>query len=200
MMGEDIEERGEVTRLLLRIRAGDQRATEDLIPIVYTELRRMAAAAMHRERPGHTLQPTAVVHEAYLRMIGNGNLNLENRAHFFAVASRCMRRVLVDYARRRIAGKRGGEHQQEIEVELNNIGLTFHQSEDVLALHSALEELEKLDEQQARIVEMAYFSGNSIPDIATVLGISGRTVNRELKTARLFLKRQLRSDQQNRQG
>jgi RNA polymerase sigma factor (TIGR02999 family) len=200
MMGEEIEERGEVTRLLLRIRAGDQRATEDLIPIVYAELRRMAAAAMHRERPGHTLQPTAVVHEAYLRMIGTGNLNLENRAHFFAVASRCMRRVLVDYARRRIAGKRGGEHQQEIEIEMNHLGLTFQQSEDVLALHSALEELEKLDQQQARIVEMAYFSGNSIPDIATVLGISSRTINRELKTARLFLKRQLRSDEQNRQG
>jgi RNA polymerase sigma factor (TIGR02999 family) len=162
------------------------------MPIVYKELRKMAAAAMRRERPGHTLQPTAVVHEAYLRMMEHGDLSLENRAHFFAIAARSMRHVLVDHARRRLADKRGGENQRQIELG-DDIALSLKQSEDLLALQNALEELEKLDPQQARIVEMAYFSGNSIAEIADVLGVSGRTVNRELKTARLFLKRQLRS-------
>jgi len=184
-----MEQRSEVTSLLLRIRAGDERATEDLMPLVYQQLRRMARAVMRREGPGRTLQPTAVVHEAYLRMIDSGYLNAENRAHFLAVAARCMRRVLVDYARRRTADKRGGEHRYQI--ELDEIPFTSQQSEDVLALNRALEELEKLDRQQAQIVEMNYFSGNSIAEIAEVLGISGRTVNRELKTARLFLKKQL---------
>ena len=184
-----MEQRSEVTSLLLRIRGGDERATEDLMPLVYQQLRRMARAVMRREGPGRTLQPTAVVHEAYLRMIDSKYLNAENRAHFFAVAARCMRRVLVDYARRRTTDKRGGEHQYQI--ELDEIPFTSQQSEDVLALHRALEELEKLDRQQAQIVEMTYFSGNTIAEIAEVLGISGRTVNRELKTARLFLKKQL---------
>jgi len=187
-----VEQQGEVTRLLLRIRSGDEKAAAELMPIVYEELRTMAAAAMRRERPGHTLQPTAVVHEAYLRMTEGGHPNLKNRAHFFAIASRSMRRVLVDHARRRLADKRGGENQHQIELE-DEVGFTRQQSEEVLALHRALEELEKLDDQQARIVEMAYFSGNSVPEIAEVMGISGRTVNRELKTARLFLKRQLRA-------
>jgi len=162
-----------------------------LIPLVYRELRRMARLVMRRESPGRTLQPTAIVHEAYLRLIDGGNLNVENRAHFFAVAARCMRRVLVDDARRRTADKRGGEHQYQIDVD--EIPFTSHRSEDVLALHTALEELEELDPQQAQIVEMTYFSGNSIAEIAEVLGVSNRTVNRELKTARLFLKKQLRS-------
>jgi RNA polymerase sigma factor (TIGR02999 family) len=188
----DMEQRGEVTRLLSRMRSGDERAAADLMPIVYKELRKMAAAVMRRERPGHTLQPTAVVHEAYLRMIETGDLSLENRAHFFAIAARSMRRVLVDHARRRLADKRGGEDQRQVELK-DELALTAQQSEDVLALHRALEELEKLDAQQAQIVEMAYFSGNTVPEIAEILGISGRTVNRELKTARLFLKRQLRS-------
>ena len=185
-----MEERGDVTKLLSRIRGGDDQAAADLMPIVYKELRRMAAAVMRRERPGHTLQPTAVVHEAYMRMMETGDLSLENRAHFFAIAARSMRRVLVDYARRRVADKRGGE-QHQVELE-DGFALTEQQSEEVLALHQALEELEKLDAKQAEIVEMAYFAGNSVPEIAEVLGISTRTVNRELKTARLFLKKQLR--------
>jgi RNA polymerase sigma-70 factor (ECF subfamily) len=187
-----MEQRGEVTRLLLRIRNGDDQAAAELMPIVYGELRKMAAAAMRRERLDHTLQPTALVHEAYLRMREAGELTLENRAHFFAIAARSMRRVLVDHARRRLAGKRGGENQSQIELE-DELALTPQESEDVLALHRALEELERLDARQARIVEMAYFSGNSVEEIAEVLGVAKRTVNRDLKTARLFLKQQLRS-------
>jgi RNA polymerase sigma-70 factor (ECF subfamily) len=178
--------------LISRIRAGDEQAAADLMPIVYKELRRMAAAAMRRERPGHTLQPTAVVHEAYLRMMEGADLNLQNRAHFFAIAAKSMRRVLVDHARRRLASKRGGEERHQVELE-DQIALSPQQSADVLALHRALEELEELDPQQARTVEMAYFAGNSVAEIAEVLGVSERTVNRELKTARLFLKQQLRS-------
>jgi RNA polymerase sigma factor (TIGR02999 family) len=132
------------------------------------------------------------VHEAYIRMMQAGDLNLEDRAHFFAIAARSMRRVLVDYARRRLAGKRGGENQQQVELE-DELALSPQQSEEVLALHRALEELEKLDPQQARMVEMAYFSGNSIAEIAEVMGVSDRTVDRELKTARLYLKHELRS-------
>jgi RNA polymerase sigma-70 factor (ECF subfamily) len=126
-------------------------------------------------------------------MEGN-DLSLQNRAHFFAIAAKSMRRVLVDHARRRLASKRGGEDRQQVELE-DRLALTLEQSADVLALHSALEELEKLDPQQARIVEMSYFSGNSVAEIAEVLNVSARTVNRELKTARLFLKRQLRTSE-----
>jgi len=134
------------------------------------------------------------VHEAYIRMIEGADLNVQNRAHFFAIAAKSMRRVLVDHARRRLASKRGGEDRHQVELG-DQIALSPQQSADVLALHRALEELEKLDAQQARIVEMAYFAGNSIEEIAEVLGISERTVNRELKTARLFLKQQLRSSE-----
>jgi RNA polymerase sigma factor (TIGR02999 family) len=187
-----MDQRGEITKLLARIRKGDERAAADLMPIVYKELRKLAAAAMRRERQSHTLQPTAIVHEAYLRMMEGGEPSLENRAHFFAIAARSMRHVLVDHARRRLAGKRGGADHHQVELK-GEIAITAQQPEEILALHRALEELEKLDASQAKIVEMAYFSGNTVDEIAEVLKISSRTVNRELKTARLFLKRQLRS-------
>jgi RNA polymerase sigma factor (TIGR02999 family) len=187
-----MDERTEVTQLLVRIRDGDELAAAQLIPLVYKELRKMAAGIMKRERPDHTLQPTAVVHEAFLRIMDGGRLNYENRAHFFAIAARAMRRVLVDHARRRLAEKRGGEAQRQVELE-DEIGLTVQQSEDVLALHEALDALEQLDARGARIVEMHYFAGNGVGEIALVLHISERTVKRELQTARLFLKQQLQS-------
>jgi len=187
-----MDEPAEVTQLLVRIRDGDEQAAARLIPLVYKELRKMAAGIMKRERPDHTLQPTAVVHEAFLRIMEGGHLNYENRAHFFAIAARAMRRVLVDHARRRLADKRGGEAQRQVELE-DEIGLTVQQSEDVLALHEALDGLEKLDARGARIVEMHYFSGNGVAEIAVVLHISERTIKREPQTARLFLKQQLQS-------
>jgi RNA polymerase sigma factor (TIGR02999 family) len=186
-----VSDPGEVTRLISEMRQGNQKAAEQLMPLVYHELRRMAAAAMNRERPGHTLQPTAVVHEAYLRLLGGENLSVENRAHFFALAARSMRQVLVDHARRKLAGKRGGEIHQRVELE-DHLALTEQQSEEVLALHDALEQLQQLDVRQAQIVEMHYFAGNSVEEIAAVLEISDRTVKRELQTARLFLKQQLK--------
>lgn len=184
---------GEVTKLLSAMRNGDEEAAVRLMPLVYLELRRVAAAAMRRERPGHTLQPTALVHEAYLRMVAGANFSSENRAHFFALAARSMRQVLVDHARRKLADKRGGEIQHRVELE-DHLALTEQQSEEVLALHEALEQLQQLDARQAQIVEMHYFAGNPVEEIAEVLHVSERTVKRELQTARLFLKQQLKGN------
>jgi RNA polymerase sigma-70 factor (ECF subfamily) len=183
---------GQVTRLLAQARAGDEQATAALVPLVYTELRRIAAAMMRRERSGHTLQPTAVVHEAFVRLVDGEGARFENRAHFFAIAARSMRRVLVDHARRRVAGKRGGEGQHQVELA-DDIAMTPQRSEEILAVDQALERLEQLDPRQAQIVEMHYFAGNSVPEIAHVLQIGERTVKRDLQTARLFLKHQLQS-------
>jgi RNA polymerase sigma-70 factor, ECF subfamily len=182
--------KGDVTVLLSQIHDGDDQAAARLFPIVYKELRRVAAGVMRRQPPGHTLQPTAVVHEAYLRMMGGTSLNPGNRTHFFAVAARCMRQVLVDHARHKLAGKRGGEMQHRVELE-EDLALTAQQSEEVLALHEALERLQSLDARQAQIVEMHYFAGNLVDEIATACNLSERTVKRELQTARLFLKQQL---------
>jgi RNA polymerase sigma-70 factor, ECF subfamily len=181
----------QVTSLLHGMQQGDSVAVDRLIPIVYRELRRIAGALMKSERVDHTLQPTAVVHEALLRLMEGEPVSFENRAHFFAIAARTMRRLLVDHARRRVAGKRGGEDIQQVELE-DGLALTLQQSSDVLALHDALDQLERLDERQARIVEMHYFAGNSLEEIAAIVGVSERTVKRELQTARLFLRQQLK--------
>ena len=186
-------ERDEVTQLLAQIRAGDEQASAELVPLVYKELRKIAGAMMRRERPGHTLQPTAVVNEAFIRLLDGEQAHFENRAHFFAIAARSMRRVLVDHARRRLADKRGGEAQQQVELD-EDIALTPHQSEEVLGLDEALDRLERMDARQAQIVEMHYFAGNQVAEIAHLFQISERTVKRELQTARLFLKQQLQSD------
>lgn len=184
-------DRGEVTQLLAQIREGDEQAAAQLVPLVYKELRKIASAMMRRERPDHTLQPTAVVHEAFIRLMDGEQARFENRAHFFAIAARSMRRVLVDYARRRLADKRGGEVQQ-VELE-DDIALTVPQSVEVLGLDQALDRLERLDARQAQIVEMHYFAGNPVAEIAHLFQISERTVKRELQTARLYLKQQLQS-------
>jgi RNA polymerase sigma-70 factor, ECF subfamily len=185
-------ERDRVTQLLTQMRAGDKQASAQLVPLVYKELRKIAGAMMRRERPGHTLQPTAVVNEAFIRLLDGEQPHFENRAHFFAIAARAMRRVLVDHARRRLADKRGGEAQQQVELD-EDLVLPPHQSEEVLDLDRALDRLERLDARQAQIVEMHYFAGNSVAEIAHVLHVSERTVKRELLTARLFLKHQLQS-------
>ena len=183
-----MSEKPNITTLLSQMR-GEKEAGAKLFPLVYGELRRVAAAMMRCERQGHTLQPTAVVHEAYMRMIAGSHPTLENRAHFFALAARAMRQVLVDHARRKVAGKRGGE-RHPIQIE-DDIALTAQQSEEVLAIHEALERLQALDPRQAQIVEMHYFAGNAVEEIASALEIGERTVKRELQSARLFLKKQL---------
>ena len=146
---------------------------------------------MRRERTDHSLQATALVNEVYLRLVDVTRVEWRDRAHFFAIAARSMRRVLVDYARQRLADKRGGD-ARKVELE-DDIALTPEQSADVLGLDEALGRLERLDARQAQIVEMHYFAGNPVAEIAEVCQISERTVKRELQTARLFLKQQLQS-------
>jgi RNA polymerase sigma factor (TIGR02999 family) len=183
-------EPGDITRLLLEMRGGDNRSAAQLFALVYAQLRRIAAGMMQNERLGHTLQPTAVVHEAYMRLVGDNRPSPENRAQFFALAARAMRQVLVDHARHKLAQRRGGEKRVREEFQ-EVMALTVQQSEEVLAIHEALERLQQLDVQQGQVMEMHYFAGNSVAEIATVLEIGERTVKRELRMGRLFLKQQL---------
>lgn len=178
-----------VTSLLGRWRSGDREALDSLIPLVYSELRRIAQYYLHNERPGHTLQSTALVHEAYVRMIQQDLPEWQNRAHFFAVAAQLMRQILVDHARASRAGKRGGGvckvGLEEAEQDALQIDV------DILALDEALKTLSSMDPQQAKVVELKFFGGLSIEDTAEVLQISTSTVKRDWITARAWLHREL---------
>ena len=179
-----------ITQLLAEWGKGDQAALEKLMPLVYSELRRLASNYLRRERAEHTLQPTALVNEAYLKLIDQHNAKWQNRAHFFGISAQLMRRILVDHARQYQAQKRGGSEKQRISI--TNVENLARESElDLLALNEALEELTRMDEQQGRIVEMKFFGGLSIDEIAEVLGIGHATVERDWKMARAWLRRQL---------
>jgi RNA polymerase sigma factor (TIGR02999 family) len=178
---------GQVTELLRSWREGDEKALDALVPLLYQELRRLAHYYLRSERPDHTLQSTALVHEAYLRLVGSGPVP-ENRTHFIAVASRLMRQILVDYARQRRASKRDGGCRIAIEY-LD--ALPVSGDAELLALDDALEELTRIDERQGKIVEMKFFGGLSAPEISQVLGISRATVDRDWATARVWLHRQI---------
>lgn len=177
-----------VSELLVRWRAGDQGALEELVPIVYKELRDIARYHLLRERPGHTLQSAALVHEAYLRLLDQRPFDTENRAHFLSVASRLMRQILVDYARSHGAAKRGADRRVELDASLV---LPQVRSTDLVALDDALNDLTKLDEQQGRIVELRFFGGLATEEIAEVLGISASTVKRDWNVAKAWLTRQI---------
>lgn len=178
-----------VSELLVRWKAGDQQALEELVPLVYKELRDIARYHLQRERPGHTLQSAALVHEAYLRLLDQRPFETENRAHFLAVASRLMRQILVDYARSHGAAKRGADRKVELDASLV---LPQVKNTDVIALDDALSDLAKLDEQQSRIVELRFFGGLAIEDIAEVLNISPSTVKRDWNVAKAWLTRQMK--------
>jgi len=178
-----------VSELLIRWKAGDQEALEALVPLVYKELRDIARHHLQRERPGHTLQSAALVHEAYLRLIDQRPFDTESRAHFLAVASRLMRQILVDYARTHGAAKRGADRIVELDASLI---LPQVRSTDVVALDDALNGLAKLDEQQGRIVELRFFGGLATEEIAQVLGISSSTVKRDWNVAKAWLTRQMK--------
>jgi RNA polymerase sigma factor (TIGR02999 family) len=178
-----------VTELLVRWKAGDQEALEALVPLVYKELRDIARYHLRRERPDHTLQSAALVHEAYLRLVDQRPFDSENRAHFLAVASRLMRQILVDYARTHGAAKRGADRIVELDASLI---LPQVRSTDVVALDDALSGLSKLDEQQGRIVELRFFGGLATEEIAEVLGISPSTVKRDWNVAKAWLTRQMK--------
>lgn len=179
---------GEVTRLLMQWGQGDQKALSALLPLVYDELRRVARAQLSRERPDHTLQSTALVNEAYVRLLGSQPPELRNRPHFVAIASRLIRQVLVDYARERGAGKRDGGMRVPVE---HLEGLSVADDGDLLSLNEALNDLYRTDERQAKIVDMKFFGGLTSPEVSEVLGLSRATVDREWATARAWLRREL---------
>ena len=186
-------DQSDVTRLLLAAADGDSSAMERLMPIVYTELQNIAHRRLGGERADHTLSTTALVHEAYLKLMNLDRLNWQNRAHFMAIASRLMRQILVDYARRRRAARRGGDRKQvDLLVDGEREGATrAESSEEVLALHQALERLEAMSDRQARVVECRFFGGMSIAETAEALSISPATVTRDWVMARAWLNREL---------
>ena len=178
-----------VSELLVRWKAGDQAALDELVPLLYKELRDIARHHLQKERPGHTLQSAALVHEAYVRLVGQRPFDTENRGHFLAIASRLMRQILVDYARSHGAAKRGADRRVELDASMV---LPQIRSTDVVALDDALNGLAKLDEQQGRIVEMRFFGGLSIEEIAGALDISPSTVKRDWNVAKAWLTRQMK--------
>lgn len=179
-----------ISQLLTKWSSGDESALEGLIPLVYDELRRLAKNYLRKERPGHTLQPTALVNEAYLRLADQKSMKWQNRAQFYGIAAQLMRRILVDHARLKHAEKRGGAEQQKLSITTAD-EMAAMPDLDVLALHEALEELGAIDPQQARIVELKFFGGLSIEEIAEVLRVGHATVERDWKMARAWLRRQL---------
>jgi RNA polymerase sigma-70 factor (ECF subfamily) len=180
---------GQVTQLLKAMRAGDAQAAEDLLPLVYAELHRLAKAYMRRERTDHTLQATALINEAYLRLVKD-DVDWNSRAHFIGLAAHVMRRVLVDYARARNAEQRGGGLRQvELQEEL---AISPQQLDQVAELDEALKKLEKENPRQARVVELRYFGGLSVEEIGTLLQIAPRSVKRDWALARIKLFRELR--------
>jgi RNA polymerase sigma factor (TIGR02999 family) len=180
---------GAVSRLLQAWKRGDVEARDQLVPLVYAELRRRAAAYLRRERRDHTLQPTALVHEAYLRLMGQDRVAWQNRAHFFGVASQMMRRILVDHAREHQAAKRPGAG---VRVTLDEeVGAAEPRDCELLLLDQALNELARLDACQAQVVELRYFGGLSERDVAVVLSLSRATVTRKWQTARAWLYRRI---------
>lgn len=178
-----------VTELLQGWRDGDKEALDKLMPLVYEELRRQAARYLRQERPGHTLQTTALIHEAYLRLIDQRKTKWENRAHFYGIAAQMMRRILVDHARTRGRLKRGGS---SIRVSMSQaVALAEGPNLDIVAIEEALKRLEELDPHQSRIVELRFFSGLTVEETAEILGISAATVKREWRVAKAWLYREI---------
>ena len=178
-----------VTGLLRDWVRGNQQALADLTPLVYAELRQLAAYYLRRERQGHTLQPTALVHEAYMRLVDQSQPNWENRSHFYGIAARLMRQILVDHARRRDADKRAGLH-----VPLEQAAsFQKERSGDLIALDAGLTALEKVDPRKCKVVELRYFGGLSMEEIAEALAVSAVTVRRDLRMAEAWLQKELHS-------
>ncbi len=180
---------GEVTRLLNEVRGGHKEAMEQLLPLVYDELRRLAGGYFRRERSDHTLQPTALVHEAYLKLVGQRSVQWENRGHFLGVAATLMRRILLDYARVHQAEKRGGGGQKVILEE--GMAVTQLRAVEMISLDQALTKLASLDADQARLVELRFFGGLSVEETAEVMKISPATVKRYWASAKAWLYREM---------
>lgn len=179
----------EITQLLEDASLGGEEAARQLMPLVYRELRALAARHLSQESPGHTLQPTALVNEAFLKLVAQSRVSYTGRMHFFAIGSTLMRRILVDHARRKKREKRGGQ-QTRIEL-VDGLQPTDSYDEEILAVHEAIEKLEQLDPQQAQIVQLRFFGGMKMDEIAAELGVSKRTVEADWTMARAWLKREL---------
>lgn len=178
---------GEVTQLLQRVRGGEPEAFNRLFPMVYGELRQAAARLLRNERPGHTLHPTDLVHEAYLKLAGRVEADWQNRAHFFGIAARAMRQILVDHARRRNAAKRGGGDPQVLDLP-TGFGLPF---DELLALDDALDRLDRESSRLRQVVEYRFFGGLTEEEVATLLGVTTRTAQRDWVKARAWLHKEL---------
>jgi RNA polymerase sigma factor (TIGR02999 family) len=184
-----VPQRVRVTQVLKALEQGDPRAAEQLLPLVYAELRALARSLMGKVPPGNTLQPTALVHQAYLRIIGNEDPGWNSRGHFFAAAAQAMRRILVEQARRKAAMKHGGDERR---VDFDDAEIHIESpSEEILALDRALDRLAQVDERKARVVELRYLVGLDIAETAQVLGVSEPTVERDWRFARAYLFEQL---------
>jgi RNA polymerase sigma factor (TIGR02999 family) len=181
--------RKEVTQWLLEWSNGDRAALDKLLPLVSDELHRLAHQHLRRERPGHTLQTTALVHEAYLELVDQRQVRWQNRAHFFGIAAHLMRRILVEYARRRASAKRGGG-QPRVTLSEEVVGTT-EPTVSLVALDDALRTLAAFDPQQSRIVELRFFGGLTVEETADVMGMSPRTIKREWRVAKAWLQREL---------
>ena len=180
-----MSENQEVTLLLSALTRGDEGAASNLIPVVYDELRRLASSYMRRERVDHTLQPTALVHEAYLKLIEQRSVNWQSRAHFFGIAAQLMRRILIDHARSHTREKRGGEQKK---VSLDEVFVfSEQQADELLAVDDSVNRLEKIDPRQARVVELRFFGGLGVEEVAEVLGVSPKTVKRDWSVAKAWL-------------
>lgn len=182
-----------VTELLIAWSDGDEAAFERLLPLVYDELRRLARGYLRAERGGHTLQTTAIVHEAYLRLVDRRQVKWQNRAHFFAVAAQAMRRLLVDHARTKRRVKRGGNDRQQVSLD-EAMYLTNEKSGELILLDEALSRLQTIEPRQSRVVELRYFGGLTNEEVAEILKISANTVMRDWSLARAWLYREMKSE------
>jgi RNA polymerase sigma factor (TIGR02999 family) len=180
---------GDITSLLLQWGEGDRLALERMLPLVYDELRRLAGSYLNRERPGHTLQTTALVHEAYMRLVNQRQVKANSRAHFFGICAALMRRILVDHARRRGAAKRGSA-PPKVSVD-DALAVALERDDQLVALDEALSALAAVDERQARVVELRFFGGLSVEDAAETLGLSPATIKREWALARAWLHKEI---------
>lgn len=179
----------QITELLVRWTNGESNARDELVPLVYGELRRLARHYLMQQRPDHTLESAALVHEAYLRLVGHSSVRWDDRVHFFAVAAQLMRRILVDHARRKAATKRGGTRVTVTLIE--DLAPAKERGLDVIALDDALQELSRMNQQHGRVIELRFFAGLSIEETAEALGISPATVKRDWAVARAWLYREL---------
>lgn len=180
------EQSADITQMLIEMTDGNTEVVNQILPLIYSELRKLASSYLRRERADHTLQPTALVNEAYLKLIDQKKVVWQNRAHFFGIAAQVMRRILLDHARKHTAEKRGGE-AEVLPLEEEILVVSHEKSAELIALDEALENLAKMDEQKARIVELRYFGGLSIEETAEVMGVSVPTINRQWRMAKAWL-------------